>query len=63
MVGTAFGTMYFFPDIDRLFTGGLALSEIVQKMYVGEPVVRVHWEAQDRVFAYQDVRPLSSSRM
>ncbi|KAI0691501.1 hypothetical protein BC835DRAFT_115660 [Cytidiella melzeri] len=54
VIGTTCSHIYFFPDIDRMFDAGIAPAEIVQKMVVDEPIRFIKWDAQDRVFAFQD---------
>ncbi|KAI0338346.1 hypothetical protein BDW22DRAFT_706892 [Trametopsis cervina] len=58
VVGTAFGYIYLFPDIQRMFEGDMAGTEIVQKLYFEEPIRVIQWDVLNRAFTIFDVRHL-----
>ncbi|KAI0338343.1 hypothetical protein BDW22DRAFT_706508 [Trametopsis cervina] len=58
VVGTETGFIYLFPDIHRMFEGGMEGSEIVQKLYFEEPIRTIQWDV-DRVFTILDMPHLA----
>ena len=48
VVGTAFGLLYLLPNVAGLLSGLTTLQDTVQKLNVGEPLMDILWEEDNR---------------